>query len=96
MGIRKASKNGIFYDLVLNKGGGSGSPKFFVFFGNHFFVPKTSKNAMKKVKGPLSASLNERCEICNIKCFCKNFAAFIKVDSFLAALVPQLYTYLCN
>ena len=27
--------------------GGSGSPKFFVFFGNHFFVLKTYKNAMK-------------------------------------------------
>ena len=29
MGIGKASKNGIFYDLVLNeRGGGSGSPNF--------------------------------------------------------------------
>ena len=32
---------------VLNKAGGSGSPKFVVLFGNHFFVPKTPRNAMK-------------------------------------------------
>ena len=27
--------------------GGSGSPNFFAFFGNVYFVLKTSKNAMK-------------------------------------------------
>ena len=31
------------------RGGGSGSPNFFVFFGNYFFVLKTSKNAMKHI-----------------------------------------------
>ena len=48
MGIGKASKNGIFYDLVLNKrGGGPGVLTFLGGFGNHFFVLKTSRNATK-------------------------------------------------
>ena len=46
MGFGKASKNGIFYELVLNKGG-SGGPNFLGGFGNHFFVLKTSRNATK-------------------------------------------------
>ena len=47
MGIGKASKNGIFYDLVLNKGGGSGSPNFLGVLVTIFFVLKTSRNATK-------------------------------------------------
>ena len=33
--------------ILYNGGGRSGSPIFLCFFGNHFFVLKRSKNAMK-------------------------------------------------
>ena len=42
-------KIGKIQDLVLNKGWRVRESKFLCFFGNHFFLLKTSKNAMKHV-----------------------------------------------
>ena len=50
--FKKSKESALYVDhsfkkLVLYKGGGLGGTSFCVFFGNHFFVLKTSRNALK-------------------------------------------------